>query len=495
MMMALSRTPWLLLAPSLGLTVTAQTVSSTVPACQSAIAPQHGAPSVMAGFRVEVVANGLRAPRSLVFDAEGGLLVVEQSHGISRLRLTGDGPCVRVDGDVQRVIEDASLNHGIALSGDGRTLYASSHSNVWAWDYDASLGKNTSNPRTIVQGMGNNESHMTRTLLLSEKVPDFLLVSRGSVGNIDLQTLNVTTGVSTIKAFNVTNATASGHDHATSGLLLGWGLRNSVGVAEEPVTGGIYSVENSVDDIERSGKTINQNNPGEELNYHGYLNGTESNMQGKNYGYPSCFAAWNITEVPDFEGTVGSQFAIGDQNATINDTFCQEDRIAPRITFNAHMAPLDIKFNPNGTAAWVTMHGSWNREFPIGYKLSFLQFNGAGSPTAFANSQTAAVDVVSNANLSACPDACFRPVGLAWDTKGRLYMSSDTTGEVFVVTHEDGLGVADVRRAVYPNGTEPTTASAAAPKATGAGSRSYEVGSGGIWVAGVVAVGAMVYSY
>jgi len=136
-----------------------------------------------------------------------------------------------------------------------------------------------------------------------------------------------------------------------------------------------------------------------------------------------------------------------------------------------------------------------NREFPIGYKLSFLQFNGAGSPTAFANSQTAAVDVVSNANLSACPDACFRPVGLAWDTKGRLYMSSDTTGEVFVVTHEDGSGVADVRRAVYPNGTEPTTASAAAPKATGAGSRSYEVGSGGIWVAGVVAVGAMVYSY
>jgi len=212
--------------------------------------------------------------------------------------------------------------------------------------------------------MGNNESHMTRTLLLSEKVPDFLLVSRGSVGNIDLQTLNVTTGVSTIKAFNVTNATASGHDHATSGLLLGWGLRNSVGVAEEPVTGGIYSVENSVDDIERSGKTINQNNPGEELNYHGYLNGTESNMQGKNYGYPSCFAAWNITEVPDFEGTVGSQFAIGDQNATINDTFCQEDRIAPRITFNAHMAPLDIKFNPNGTAAWVTMHGSWSAQFP-----------------------------------------------------------------------------------------------------------------------------------
>lgn len=207
--------------------------------------------------------------------------------------------------------------------------------------------------------MGDDEGHTTRTLLLSKQVPDLLLVSRGSVGNIDLQTLDVTTGVSQIKAFNVTNATSTGHDHASSGLRLGWGLRNSVGIAEEPVSGGIYSVENSVDNIQRSGKTINQNNPGEELNFHGYLNRTTSFLQGQNYGYPSCFAAWNTTEIPDFQGTTGSQFAIGNQNATVNDTFCQTGHVAPRITFNAHMAPLDIKFNTNGTGAWVTMHGSW----------------------------------------------------------------------------------------------------------------------------------------
>lgn len=99
------------LASSVVLTATAQTISSTTaPACQSSIAPQHAAPSVMPGFRVEVVANGLRDPRGILFDVEGGLLVVEQSHGISRLRLTGDGSCVRVEGDVQRVIEDESVS-------------------------------------------------------------------------------------------------------------------------------------------------------------------------------------------------------------------------------------------------------------------------------------------------------------------------------------------------------------------------------------------------
>ena len=207
--------------------------------------------------------------------------------------------------------------------------------------------------------MGDNEGHTTRTLLMSQKVPGMLLVSRGSVGNIDLQTLDVTTGVSTIKAFNVNNMTSSAYEHAPSGMLLGWGLRNSVGIAEEPVSGGIYSVENSVDNLMRSGKLVKENNPGEEMNFHGYLNGTARKVQGANYGYPSCFTAWNTSEIPDYLGMVGQQFAIGDQNATVNDTFCQNDRVAPRLAFQAHMAPLDIKFNSDGTAAWVTMHGSW----------------------------------------------------------------------------------------------------------------------------------------
>jgi glucose/arabinose dehydrogenase len=252
------------------------------------------------------------------------------------------------------------LNHGLELSEDGRTLYASSDNTVFAWDYDSSTGRTTSDARELVTDMSpDGQGHVTRTLLLSRRVPGLLLVSRGSVGNIDLQTLDPKSGVSTIKAFNLTNITGSAYVHASDGLLVGWGLRNSVGVAEEPTLGGIYSVENSVDNIQRNGQNVHENNPGEEMNFHGYLNGTETKETGGNYGYPTCFAAWNPSEIPDFDGKTGTQFAMGDQNATVNDTFCREDRVAPRITFPAHQAPLDIKFNPNGTAAWVTMHGSW----------------------------------------------------------------------------------------------------------------------------------------
>jgi glucose/arabinose dehydrogenase len=205
----------------------------------------------------------------------------------------------------------------------------------------------------------SNDDHTTRTLLMSAKEPGILVVSRGSNSNIDLEAEDINTGHSQIKAFDINNLTSTSqpYDFKSDGRLLGWGLRNSVGVAEEPLTGGIYSVENSADEIDRDGVDIHEDNPGEEMNYHGFLNSSTEN-QGGNYGYPYCFALWN-TSIPDLGTmTVGSQFTL-EQNATINDTFCAKERVPPRLTFQAHMAPLDIIFLPNGTEAFVTFHGSW----------------------------------------------------------------------------------------------------------------------------------------
>jgi glucose/arabinose dehydrogenase len=189
----------------------------------------------------------------------------------------------------------------------------------------------------------DNPDHSTRTLLLSRFVDGMLVVSRGSADNVDLGAASLDSGRSQIRAFNLTElADGQSYDYTTQGLRLGWGLRNSVGVAEHPDSGGIWSVENSVDDAERLGVQIQENNPGEELNFHGYLNGTEYAGQGGNYGYPVCYATWNRDEIPQNEGIeTGTQFAIGTPNNTVNDDFCQNNRIAPRLTFPAHWAPLE----------------------------------------------------------------------------------------------------------------------------------------------------------
>lgn len=250
------------------------------------------------------------------------------------------------------------MNHGLALSNDGKTIYASSSEAVFAWTYNAAAGTVSDNNRTVITGMSNDD-HTTRTLLMSEKEPGTLIVSRGSQSNLDLSAESLDTGHSQIKAFDLTKLTSTSdpYNFNTAGRLLGWGLRNSVGVGEEPLTGGIYSVENSIDEVERNDVDIHQYNPGEEINYHGFLNASTEN-QGGNYGYPLCYALWN-TSIPNVGNmTVGSQFTL-DQNATVNDDFCAAERVPPRLTLEAHVAPLDIKFLPNGTKAYVSYHGSW----------------------------------------------------------------------------------------------------------------------------------------
>lgn len=280
-----------------------------------------------------------------------------------------------------------------------------------------------------------NDDHTTRTLLLSEKVNGTLLISRGSTSNVDLLAADLSSGHSQIKAFNLLNASSEPYDFFKDGLRLGWGLRNSVGVAEHPLTGGIYSVENSVDQLMRDGKDIHEDNPGEEMNFHGYLNGTRYAPQGSNYGYPSCFAAWRVSDIPSNSNlTVGKQFAIGDQNSTVNDTLCAE-RTPPRLTFQAHMAPIDIKFNDSGAEAWVSFRGSWDRSDPTGYKLSRIAFQN-GEPVAQSDSNTSYVDVFANQDNSKCPNNCFRPAGLAIDRHGRIFMSSDASGEIYVIVRE-----------------------------------------------------------
>lgn len=88
-----------------------------------------------------------------------------------------------------------------------------------------------------------------------------------------------------IKAFNVSRINEKPYNFTNDGVLLGWGLRNSVGVGEDQL-GGLWSVENSVDQLMREEIHAQVDNPAEELNWHGYLNQTVGlpGYVGPNYG-------------------------------------------------------------------------------------------------------------------------------------------------------------------------------------------------------------------
>ncbi len=82
--------------------------------------------------------------------------------------------------------------------------------------------------------------HSTRTLLVPQHNSDLLLVSRGSDGNVDEPTVDIKSGRSQLRTFVIADLMdASDPVEYTSGEVLGWGLRNSVGIADDPTTGNI----------------------------------------------------------------------------------------------------------------------------------------------------------------------------------------------------------------------------------------------------------------
>ncbi|PNP85295.1 hypothetical protein FNYG_01354 [Fusarium nygamai] len=428
-------------------TVTLLIVIASAQQCNlKTLKSSYQAPVTADNWNYSIIANELRRPRGILFDSEGALIVIDSGNGIIHFELDDEGgTCLQVKKKTT-LLKKNNLNHGIALSKDGRTLYASSSDEVFAWSYDPSkVTLSESSAQTLVNNMTNG-GHTSRTLLISQKHPDMLLVSRGSDGNDDAGAEDRDSGRSQIRAFNISsfssNSDKKPYDYL-DGEIIGWGLRNSVGVAEHPETGGIFSVENSADELHRDGKDIHKDNPGEEMNFHGYLNGSDD--QGGNYGYPLCYTLWSTDDFPNLgDLKIGDQFpadrqADGDDATALTDKECKSDYVAPVLAFQAHTAPLDLKFDENGIRAYVSFHGSWNRDPPVGYKVSYVDFQD-GQPASSSRSTNATTSIIYNKDLSKCPDDCFRPVGLAWDSKGRLWFSSDKTGEIFVLSHEGGSG-------------------------------------------------------
>jgi glucose/arabinose dehydrogenase len=200
------------------------------------------APTFASGYSGRVLMNGLRTPRGIIFDNEGNILVTEQGgYGVRYIQLTDNGGtdvCVKSN---KQLIQDSSINHGIALSPDGKRLFVSSLTTVWSWDYDGATGT-VSNKKTLVENMRNGGFHPTRTLLVPKANPDVLLVQRGSQDNIDTAAAQIGTARSQIRIFKISEIQTAPKDYS-AGEVLAWGLRNTVGVGEHP-NGGIVCYPN-----------------------------------------------------------------------------------------------------------------------------------------------------------------------------------------------------------------------------------------------------------
>eukprot|EP01126_Amoeba_proteus_P044997 TRINITY_DN5024_c0_g2_i2.p1 TRINITY_DN5024_c0_g2~~TRINITY_DN5024_c0_g2_i2.p1 ORF type:complete len:199 (-),score=34.12 TRINITY_DN5024_c0_g2_i2:114-710(-) len=192
---------------------------------------------------------------------------------------------------------------------------------------------------------------------------------------------------------------------------------------------------NGMDDLFRKdlGGDIHNTNPAEELSL--------LSTPGKFYGYPYCWAEWQLGK---FGHGVGTMWA---HKNTMNDgihtdQWCQDRNNVepPTYSLPAHNAPMEIifwygeSFGPDFQGdAFVSLHGSWNREPPVGYRILRVHFNN-GMPQE---------DSVFFSHEGA-PLWDFRPVGLTWSPSNCgvfgecLFTSSDNTGEIVFIRRVGG---------------------------------------------------------
>jgi glucose/arabinose dehydrogenase len=331
------------------------------------------------GFRISVFASGLSAPRFMAFDEKGNLLVSLPGKGQVVALPDDDG-----DGRADRKIVFASgLNNPHGLAFRGEYLYVAEEGRVVRFtDRDGDL--KGEGMEVVVPELPSGGGHWTRTIGFGPEGK--MYVSVGSSCNVCLET-DPRRGA--IMVFDPDGG---------NGRILARGLRNSVGLVWDGRTGRMWAAENGRD-------WLGDDLPPDELNL---IKG------GAHYGWPRCYG----DRVPDPE--------YGDAE------FCRGTEPAA-LEFQAHSAPLGLAFYTGDLFPrryrgdlFVAFHGSWNRSTPTGYKVVRVRMK-RGRPIG--------VEDFATGWLSG-RRAWGRPVDLVVDRRGRLLVSDDRGGRIYIISHE-----------------------------------------------------------
>ncbi|KAF7430434.1 hypothetical protein PC9H_006141 [Pleurotus ostreatus] len=402
------------------------------------------------GFAAQVIFSNLTAPRGIAFDDQDNLLVVERGLGVTAFTKTTQGGASGWERTV--VISDPGFTHAIEV--DGSSLFVSTASEVRLYKYDSAT-KTVSGSTVVVNGLPADGELTTHALLLykpktsATRSATVLFVGSGPLTNIDPTARDPASGRSQVRGFKLSTPGSALPQTWLSGELIAYGIRNPAGFAIPAVQlsaadarPGLFILENgaSIDDVPGFTPKFVNDNPADELEL---VAGTGA--LGRAYGFPDCTTLWNPTADPvgnpQYVGLPqGAQFSLN-LDPLRNDAWCgqQANNVPPSLSFQAHSVPLDIKFYEPGAVssvtsfpttyandAFVSFRGSFNRDPPTGYGVVHVPFP-ITSPTQ------ASPFIVQAADLSTCPGTCIRPVGLSFSKDGRLYVSSDSSRELFVV--------------------------------------------------------------
>ncbi|MCB2408127.1 PQQ-dependent sugar dehydrogenase [Hymenobacter lucidus] len=340
-----------------------------------------------AGFTVTKFAEKTGNPRMLAVAPNGDVYASDRTKGtVMLLRDTNkDGKS-----DMMKEVAKRPDLHGLALR-NGK-LYISAIRELFVADIkaDGTLGE----LKTLYKDLPDAGQHPNRTLNFG---PDGkLYLSVGSTCNAcDERNKEQATLL-------VVNTDGSGRK------VFAKGLRNTIGFGWHPATKALWGFDHGID-------WLGDEDQREELN---------EIKEGSDYGWPYVYADGKIPPHPQPADMTPEQYAA--------------KSVQPVQLYAAHAAPLGLVFNTGQqfpkeyqNDAFVTMHGSWNRAQPSGYRIVRVKYDAQGKATGIE-------DFVTGWLVNNNKEQFGRVCGIAQHTDGSLLISDDSNGVIYRVAYAGG---------------------------------------------------------
>lgn len=368
-------------------------------------------PSVPQGYTITPIATDMKIPRQTLILPNGDILVAEGKGGgaptltpkdliagIIKKRGTssvkgGDRLTLLRDADGDGVYEGRAifaekLNAPYGLALIGNRLFVANQDSLVRFEYQPGQIRASGPPVRVTPLPSEVNHHWTKAMTAS---PDgrYLYVGIGSNSNVGERGMEVEENRAMV--WQIDAETGASRPFAT-------GLRNPTALAIQPGMGQLWAVVNERDEL---GPNLVPD----------YLT---SVREGAFYGWPYAYWGANVdTRVKPAKPEL--------VRATVR----------PDYGLQSHTAPLGLSFSNAAMGgafadgAFVGMHGSWNRERPVGYKVVFVPFRGgrpAGRPIDFV------------AGFQADGNTMGRPVGVTVDPRGALIVADDLSNTIWRVT-------------------------------------------------------------
>src|ERR1700723_1236328 len=338
------------------------------------------------GFHVAVFADNIDSARMLTFTPGGVLLVSESGEGkvVALPDLQHTGKAARV----VSVLSGLNEPHGIAFY-EGK-LYVAENDKVRRYDWDEANLRAT-NPAKLAD-LPTGGGHSTRSILFHAGK---MYISAGSSCNVCVEKDQRR---ATVMEFN---------PDGSGQKIFAKGLRNAVGIAENPKTDTVWVTVNGRD-------WLGDDLPPETI--------YDLGKNGGDGGWPYCYG----DRVPDSNFTKSG------------DNRCQ-NVLEPKVQMQAHSAPLGLAFY-EGTqfpseyqnSIFVAFHGSWNRSIPTGYKVVRVKLDDKGQPVGGAQDFITGWLAPGEKQKGRWMG---RPGGVAFSGDGTMYLSDDSSGVIYRITY------------------------------------------------------------